>query len=237
MKAIILAAGRGRRMKNVTEDMPKCMIKVRGKRLIDWQIESMRKNHVSEIAVVTGYLSELFDKMKLVSFHNARWSETNMVRSLCCAEQWLKSDTCLVSYSDIFYEATAVESLINCDADIAITYDVNWEKLWSERFRDPLKDAETFRVTSECFLSEIGNKPSVSADVQGQYMGLLKFSPGGWHEFRCVLSEHDEQSIDKMQMTWMLQKIVQAGRVPVHAVAYKGEWGELDEPSDLNVYR
>ena len=42
MRAIILAAGRGSRMKDLTRDMPKCFIKLHGKRLIDWQLSSLR---------------------------------------------------------------------------------------------------------------------------------------------------------------------------------------------------
>ena len=59
MKAIILAAGRGSRMKNLTSDKPKCLVKLHGKPLLEWQLESMYKSGISEIAVVTGYKNEL----------------------------------------------------------------------------------------------------------------------------------------------------------------------------------
>ena len=59
MKAIILAAGRGSRMKKLTNDKPKCLVKLHGKPLLEWQLESMRKSGISEIAIVTGYKHEM----------------------------------------------------------------------------------------------------------------------------------------------------------------------------------
>ena len=53
MKDIILAAGRGSRMKNLTADRPKCLVELRGKALLDWQLEALRAAGVTEIAIVT----------------------------------------------------------------------------------------------------------------------------------------------------------------------------------------
>ena len=54
MRAIILAAGRGSRMKKLTEMHPKCLIKFKGKSLLDWQIEAIKKVGIENIALVTG---------------------------------------------------------------------------------------------------------------------------------------------------------------------------------------
>ena len=54
MKAIILAAGRGSRMKNLTDEIPKCMLEFRGKPLIEWQLASLRSAGINEIGIVTG---------------------------------------------------------------------------------------------------------------------------------------------------------------------------------------
>ena len=150
MKAIILAAGRGLRMRDLTDERPKCLVEMRGKVLLDWQLEALRGAGVSDIAIVAGYKSELLSNRGLVEFQNPRWAETNMVSSLACAQEWLLSEPCIVSYSDIFYEALAVESLIKSTARLAITYDPHWLKLWEKRFDDPLLDAETFRLNSIC---------------------------------------------------------------------------------------
>ena len=102
MKAIILAAGRGSRMKDLTEDKPKCLVKLHGKSLLDSQLQALSDAGIAEIAIVTGYKRELLANRGLFEFHNSRWAETNMVSSLACAQEWLETEPCIVSYSDIF---------------------------------------------------------------------------------------------------------------------------------------
>ncbi len=236
MKAIILAAGRGSRMKDLTEERPKCLVELRGKALLDWQLEALRAADINEIAIVTGYKRELLAGHGFVEFHNPRWAETNMVSSLDCAAAWLQAEPCIVSYSDIFYSPTAVQSLMTCTASLAVTYDPDWLELWTQRFGDPLLDAETFRLTAEHTLAEIGSKPKSVDEVQGQYMGLLRFTPDGWAEIVRIRSSLTAVQRDKMHMTGTLQKVIEAGRVAIAAVSYNGEWGEVDSAEDLNSY-
>ena len=143
MKGIILAAGRGSRLKSLTNDQPKCRVKLHGKELIKWQIDSLSDAGINSLAIVRGYMAQSF-KFKMKYFENSRWNKTNMVVSLMTASEWLKEDTCIISYSDIVYSSNAVQKLISSNGDITIAYDPNWIKLWEKRFRDPLSDAETF---------------------------------------------------------------------------------------------
>jgi len=237
LKAIILAAGRGSRMRNLTDDRPKCLVELRGKPLLDWQLKALHKASISEVAVVTGYKREQLIERGVTEFYNPRWQQTNMVSSLACASTWLETTPCVVSYSDIFYETSAIRSLITCPACIAVTYDPHWKSLWEKRFGDPLLDAETFRLTGDGNLAEIGNSPKNVAEIEGQYMGLLRFSPEGWSEIMQVrrsLSNHDQ---DAIHMTGILQKVIEAGRVSIAAVPYHGEWGEIDSADDLALYQ
>ncbi len=236
MKAIILAAGRGSRMKKLTDELPKCLVELRGKTLLDWQLEALRAAGITEIAIVTGYKREMLTNRGMFEFHNPRWAETNMVSSLACAEEWLKAEPCIVSYSDIFYDPSAVKSLMETDALLAVTYDPNWLELWTQRFGDPLLDAETFRLTPENTLAEIGNKPTSVDEVQGQYMGLLRFTPEGWMEVLRIRSGLAAEYCDKMHMTGTLQLIIDARRLGVVAIPYEGAWGEIDLADDLAVY-
>jgi len=236
MKAIILAAGRGSRMKNLTDERPKCLVELRGKPLLEWQLAALREAGINEIAIVTGYMRELLADRSLVEFHNPRWAETNMVSSLACAQEWLQVEPCIVSYSDIFYGAQAVQSLMESPAALAVTYDPNWLELWTQRFGDPLLDAETFRLKPDNTLAEIGNKPKSVEEVQGQYMGLLRFTPAGWAEVLRIRSGLTSAECDRMHMTGTLQKVIEAGKVPIAAVPYAGEWGEVDSAEDLAAY-
>ncbi len=224
-------------MKHLTDERPKCLVEVRGKALLDRQLESLRMAGISEIAVVTGYKRELLADRGLVEFHNARWAETNMVSSIACAEDWMQLEPCIVSYSDIFYGPAAVRSLMTCEASLAVTYDPDWQALWTQRFGDPLLDAETFRLNPEKTLAEIGKRPNSENEVQGQFMGLLRFTPEGWAEVTRVRAGLTSDQRDAIHMTGTLQEVILAGRVTIAAVPYTGEWGEVDSADDLDAYQ
>ena len=236
MKAIILAAGRGSRMKHLTADLPKCLVKLRGKPLIEWQLKALRAAGINDIAVVTGYKKNLLASYKLTEFHNVRWFDTNMVASLACADEWLQLEPSIISYSDIFYETSAVISLINCPEPLAITYDPNWLQIWKKRFGDPLLDAETFSINSSNQITDIGNKPSNVEQVQGQYMGLLRITPESWKQIVCVLSKLSKKERNEISMTYILQKVIKRTKLSVVGVSYEGEWGEIDSQTDLQIF-
>ena len=237
MKAIILAAGRGSRMQSLTDDKPKCLVELRGRTLLDRQLDALHGAGIDEIAIVTGYKREQLGGRGLREFHNPRWAETNMVSSLACAEEWLNAGPCIVSYSDIFYEASAVRALKASQAALAVVYDDNWRALWEKRFGDPLLDAETFRMNADGTLAEIGNKPRSVDEVEGQYMGLLRFTPEGWREIVRIRAGLPQADCDRMHMTGTLQKVIDAGRVPIRALPYHQRWGEVDSAEDLQAYQ
>ncbi len=237
MKAIILAAGRGSRMKNLTDERPKCLVELRGKTLLGWQLAALHEAGINEIALITGYKRELLAGCGLIEFHNPRWAETNMVSSLACAQEWLEAGPCVVSYSDIFFESSAVESLRASHASLAVTYDPHWLKLWEKRFANPLLDAETFRLNPDKSLAEIGNKPKSVEEVEGQYMGLLRFTPEGWDEVLRIRASLPSPECDRMPMTGTLQRVIEAGCIAIEAIPYELAWGEIDSAEDLMVYQ
>ena len=168
MKAIILAAGRGSRMGNKTETLPKCLTTLWGKTLLEHQLTAIKQAGIEEIAVVTGYKAEEICKHKpnLTYFHNENWANTNMVATLLKAESWLNSDTCHVSYADIIYESAAITALLNNTDNIALTYYTEFLQLWEKRFDNPLDDLETFKIDGNSYLKEIGQKPQTVNEVE-----------------------------------------------------------------------
>ena len=235
MRALILAAGRGRRMGEHTNSKPKCLTMFRGKPLIEWQINALNKSGINEIGVVTGYKSNLLKKYCLRQFHNKDWFKTQMVSSLECASDWVKQGDIVISYSDIFYEHNAINLLVKSNRDISILYDVNWLNLWSLRFKDPLSDAESFLLNKQNELLEIGEKVNDYSKIKGQYMGLIFFSKNGWETFynnRLKLSKSEKMIED---MTSAFQRLIR-NKIIVHGVKYNGQWGEVDTIDDLIKY-
>lgn len=236
MKAIILAVGRGSRMKALTVEIPKCLVKLRGTPLLDRQLGVLRAAGIHDIAIVTGYCHDLLSEYNLEEFYNTRWADTNMVASLSCAAAWLEESPCIVTYSDIFYDVNAIISLMEVPASLAVTYDPNWAKLWRHRFSDPLSDAETFLIGANSQLLEIGKQPTTLDQIQGQFMGITLFTPDSWNEFNVVLSRMSKHLADQLYMTDTLQKVIEAGNVSILGVPYEGKWGEVDSESDLLLY-
>jgi len=234
MQAVILAAGRGSRMKEATADKPKCLNELLGRSLLHWQLKALKEAQIENILVVTGYLSEKIagDFQTVKAPH---WTSSNMVETLRNASAWLEKMPTVVSYSDIVYCSDHVKSLIDTQYDIAITYDKLWEKLWSVRFEDPLSDAEIF-LEENGILKEIGQRATNISEIHGQYMGLLYFTPKGWGLIKNLLNEFSQDEINALDMTALLNicltKKIQIGAIPVY-----GKWCEADSMKDIEVYQ
>jgi choline kinase len=240
MKAVILAAGRGSRMKTLTENKPKCLTVLAGQPLLFWQLSALASAGADPVAVVVGYRGDMIEAAALdlpvsfVTIENPRWSETNMLATLLCAAAWIGAEECLISYSDIVYPARHIRALMSAAHPIALTYDRRWERLWSLRNNgNPLEDAETFREDNGILL-EIGDKPESLDQIRGQYMGLLKLTPEGlgiWFDRCRALGA----AVDTTDMTGFLRILLSDG-IPVGAVPVDGAWCEVDSDKDLELY-
>ena len=237
MRALILAAGRGSRMGRLCNDRPKCLVELEGKPLIERQIAALRRGGVEAIGVVRGYRAEMIDFPGLSYFSNERWAETNMVRSLAAAATWLCSGPLIVSYADIFYRNELVRGLASAPGQLVISYDRAWRRLWTRRFADPLADAETFRISAAGQLLEIGGKTTRIEDIEGQYMGLLKFTPPAWSAVEVLLSTLDAPTRDRLDMTGLLRRLLTGKELSVGTFGTDGQWGEIDNPEDVALYQ
>jgi choline kinase len=203
---------------------------------LDYQLAALTGAGCGPVGAVTGYMASALEGRGLTLFHNPRWAETNMVASLACAVEWLNAGPVLVSYSDIFYQPQAVEALLGASADIAITFDPQWRTLWQARFADPLADAETFRRDDKGFLTEIGARAASLDDIQGQYMGLLRFTPAGWRRVEDLRAGLAPDLRDRLDMTGMLRRLLEQG-ARIEAIPAPFPWGEVDAETDLAVYQ
>jgi choline kinase len=237
MRAVILAAGRGSRMGHLGDDRPKCMVELEGKPLIERQISALRRGGVDEIGVVRGYRAEMIDFPGLAYFANERWAETNMVMSLAAAATWLRSGPVIVSYADIFYRGELVRGLAGAAGQLVVSYDRAWRRLWTRRFADPLADAETFRINAAGQLLEIGGKTTRIEDVEGQYMGLLKFTPLAWSAIEALLGTLDGAMRNRLDMTGLLRRLLAGNELRIDTFGTDGQWGEIDNPEDVALYQ
>jgi choline kinase len=240
MKAVILAAGQGNRLRPLTDSYPKALVPVRGKPIILQALESLRAAGVTNISAVGGWKVETLEPLGIPIHLNPHYDRTNMVASLMCARDWLPGDDVLVVYGDILFHPRAVQALLADRADVAIAVNTRWRELWEARMADPLSDAETLVIDGSGNVTEIGKRPTSYAEVQGQYMGLIKFSHEavprvlGFYDSLDRSARYDGKDFDNMYMTSFLQAITDRLE-PVRAVRVDGGWMEIDSHDDLEV--
>ncbi|MBP1549386.1 MAG: phosphocholine cytidylyltransferase family protein [Oscillospiraceae bacterium] len=237
MKAIILAAGRGSRMNNKTEILPKCMLEVCGKTILERCMESLVSGGIKkeDIGIVTGYRSECFDKIEKVRlFKNETWSDTGIFASLLCAEEWLKSEDCIICYSDIIFSPDVIRKMIDSESDFLLPYYTGFEKLWTERFENPLDDVESFRVQNGKLI-DIGGRVKDMSDVMGQYMGLIKTSAETASRVIDFMESDYAERIKKIDMTSML-KILIDNNFDIDTLRCDELWLECDNANDIDLY-
>lgn len=241
MKAVILAAGQGQRLAPLTENCPKGMVEVAGESIISRQLTRFRGAGVDPVVIVKGYKEESVPDYGAKHYTNTEYDSTNMVYSLFCAAPELDSDF-LVSYGDILYSAEVLEKVLASPADVGVSYDVDWKNFFGERFEDPFEDAESFVMGENHAIERIGEKNPKPEDVQGQYVGLIKFSATGasWiREIQADCAPEDKEigwgrPFRNSYMTDLLQELVRRGK-PVTGVPIHGGWVEVDNPRDHEI--
>ncbi|WP_026527954.1 aminotransferase class I/II-fold pyridoxal phosphate-dependent enzyme [Butyrivibrio sp. VCD2006] len=121
MQAIILAAGMGKRLKELTQNNTKCMIKVNGVTLIERMLSQLDSKNLSRIVIVVGYegqklidyISGLNIKTAITYINNPIYDKTNNIYSLALAKDWLCTEDTLLFESDLIFEDAVIDELLN----------------------------------------------------------------------------------------------------------------------------
>jgi len=246
LKAIILAAGEGTRLRPLTNDKPKCLIELFGKPLIHRTVDLFQKSGISDITVVTGYKSDMIQIPNVSYRHNKDFDSTNMIETLFCAKDKLE-DSVIISYADIIFQKNVLDILLNSKEDISVIVDSDWEKYWKLRFTNPLDDAETLVLDEEGYIQKIGQKTQSLLEIQGQYIGLMKFQNDGLNDLVSFYEMTKNQSkqgrnplnsklpFKKSYMTDLLQGLINSGS-KIKAIPIHNGWLEVDSFHDYKIY-
>ncbi|MFH1791318.1 MAG: phosphocholine cytidylyltransferase family protein [Candidatus Omnitrophota bacterium] len=245
MKALILAAGEGKRLKPFTDTNPKCLLPFEGRSILDWQVDAMRLAGISGIICVKGHMADKIARDDIKYYVNDRYASTNMVETLFTARPEF-TDSIVVSYGDILYTADVLKAVTGSVHDIVVAVDDNWESYWKARFEDPMTDAEALKMDGSGRISVIGQTPSKLSDIQAGYIGLIKFTKRGLDMAidsyaRAAETESKggrpwgiSRPLVKAYMTDMLQGLINEG-TPVYAARVKSGWFEIDSIRDYEL--
>lgn len=231
MKAIILSAGQGSRLGQLTADRPKCLIEFGGRSLLDRQLDALASTGVEEAVVVTGFHDDLVEAAiarraggpKVRTIYNPFYKVADNLGSLFVARGELEGD-CLVWNGDtLVSDALMARVIANRRPGICVTID-----------RKRSYDADDMKVVVDAGgrLHAIGKRLPMR-NVNAESIGLLAFRDGGAESFREAI----EQAIRTPEGTtiWYLRVIhYLAQDQDVWTLDINGEeWGEVDFPEDV----
>lgn len=167
-KAIILAAGKGRRLQQITKDIPKCLIPIAGKAIIDYQIEYFNAIGVEEIVIVLGYRAEqvkqhLSSKKGLKFYYNQDYASTNVLYSLWVARQEMESAFYFL-HGDTIFESEIARRLARAEGEIVLC--VEKKRCHEEEMKVRLAKNKIVEI----------NKSMTPSTAYGEFIGLAKLS-------------------------------------------------------------
>ncbi len=239
-QAIILAAGQGTRLRPLTTNRPKCLVEIGEVPILHRQLAVLRECGITDITIVTGFEGDQIRPSGCRTIRNPAYATSNMVESLMCAEEVLGSgEDAIISYGDIVFEARVLRSLLQEDGSVAVTVDTSWRAYWRARYNDLLEDSETLKMGPSNLITEIGDVPTSSDDIDARYVGLLKIAAGSGRHlvdlYRNLDNDFGIRGRKKrdLYMTDFLQIMVDRGE-PVHAACISGGWLEVDSVADVN---
>ena len=241
MKVIILAAGMGSRFRPLTNNKPKCMLKLSNQTLIERQIKIFHSCNINDITIVTGYRSELIDISNVNYVKNENYETTNMNESLFCALEQSNSPV-LVTYGDIVFEQRIIQQMLEIRDGIRLAVNLNWKKYYLNRTTHPLSEAENVLVENGRILQI---KKNISESLQnqqiGEFLGIMMLSSDhvkillerySYLKKNHIGTFHNSSSLSNAYITDMLQEIINCG-INVNPVFTEGRWFEIDTQEDF----
>lgn len=171
MKALILAAGTASRLRPLTDNTPKCLLKIGERSLLQRSIDALVANGVTELAIVTGYLHEMIENfvgatypdLKVTFIHNEVYATTNNIYSLWLARPFAEGEEVLLLDSDLLYDPRIVSRVLSSEAENVLTL-----------IKHPLGEEEMKVVIDNSGnITEI-NKTCAPLSAAGESLGIEK---------------------------------------------------------------
>ena len=239
-KALIIAAGLGSRLKKHTENLPKCMLDFGGKTLLQRQLDAYKKCGITNISLIRGYKKEKINYKGIKYFENTDYRNNNILNSIFYAENIINGNT-IISYSDILFDPSVVQRVVDSDHDISVVVDIDWRGYYVGRKDHPISEAENVIFNSNNEVEKIGKINTGKEEVHGEFIGMIKLSNHGtnifkehFHRLKKIYWNKPFQRANSFQTAYLtdfIQELVDIG-VKVHCVIIESGWKEIDTVED-----
>lgn len=238
MTAILLAASRGSKLGDLTNDRPKCMLEVRGEPLLSRLTQQFRHAGVRDINVVAGYKHEAVDLPDINKIVNADFADTGEVASLACAIDELQGE-CVLSYGDILFRRYILDLLLEVDGDIVVVV----EAIGIDRGHHADTQTADFAKCSVPFTDDYLEDQAIelekiSADLgadaaDGVWIGLVKLNARGSAMMRDEIAEMSKDgSHATASLPDVVNRLIAKGARP-RVVYIAGHWLDVNDVVDL----
>ena len=238
MQAVILAAGMGKRLKELTQNNTKCMVKVNGVTLIDRMLHQIEKQHMSRIIIVVGYegqklidyIGTLDIKTPIVFIENPIYDKTNNIYSLALARDWLCKEDTILFESDLIFEDSVLEVLLKDPRDTLALVD-KYES-WMDGTCVKIRDDDTI----DAF---VPGKKFVFKEIKDYYktVNLYKFSKHFSQAYYVPFLEAYQTALGENEYyEQVLRVITMLDDAEIRAKRLDGQrWYEIDDIQDLDI--
>ncbi len=222
MKAIIMAAGVGSRIRSVIGDKPKCLIVADGETLISRMVRILKSRNVKEITVITGYRSELIHEelgSRVNYFHNPFFSVTNSIASLWLARDLL-NDHIILMNADLYVEEKVIDIALSQTRHVVMLSDSS--RIETADFR--------FGVDGDRIVKTGNNLSNHETDCE--YVGIVRIDRSFIGEFKTRM-EHMIQRAD-FRNWWegVLYSFINDNMTIYHEDVIGTFWTEVDHLGD-----
>jgi choline kinase len=245
MRAVIIGAGRGSRLGHETDEIPKTLVNVMGRPMLDWVLEALGQAGFArkDVVFIAGYAEDVVRARysDLTFVRNAGWERNNILHSLLCAREHL-GEGFVSTYADIVYEGRVVEKLVQSHAEIALGCDTAWRRRYHARSQHPENDAEKMRADGARVLEVSRSIPSEAA--AGEFIGVMKLSPAGARSLTSAFDEvasrsagkawRDGRTFEQSYLIHLLQYMLEQG-VEMERENTAGGYMEIDTLEDLDM--
>ncbi len=228
LKAIIVAAGFEKRLLPLNEEVPKTMLEIKGKTILERQIELLNKFGISDIAVVKGYKKEKINYPGIRYYENDMYEEGHILSSLFCAEGEINGPFIFL-YGDIIFEESVLSKLLMSKAEISLVVDRNWKERYKDRSEHSVKEAELVLLDrNQEHLAEIG-KGLEPAKADGEFIGFAKFSKAG----AAILKDASKKfkMVPKASFIDIIDWLIDKGH-KISPINIYNDWLEIDTFED-----
>lgn len=239
-KVIIIAAGLGSRLKPLTNNKPKSLLKIKNKSLLDHQLAVFKKNKINDINIIVGHKKKNFEKFNYNLINNKNFKKNNILNSLFSAKKIIKKNI-LISYSDIIFKNRLVKKLLLSKSDISVLVDKEWKKNYKGRKLHPISEAEKVFYDNNLNIKKT-SKTLNSKETKGEMIGLFKLSSNGSKIFKRYYEIakkkykgkkfYSAEIFDKAYITDFINYL-NDNKIKIKAVLVSGGWMEIDTIEDL----